>query len=82
MSAGSASLPTRFRDALVSAAGYAECHESVSRKGEIQPCEKPSVALRYDPDCGEPYPVCAYHSRADMVSLTHLRAALERRAVR
>ena len=46
-----------------------ECHEEVSRRGELQPCEKVAVALRKDPTFGIEYPVCAFHTRADMVAL-------------
>lgn len=58
------------------AAKYPECHEEVSRGGEAQPCDKWAVAVRIDPNGGGPYPVCAYHSRADMVPLSRLVAAL------
>jgi hypothetical protein len=50
------------------------CHEEVIRTGETQPCDKPSVAMRYDPEKGTPYPVCVDHCRADMVPLTRLGA--------
>lgn len=53
-----------------------ECHEEVTRKGELEPCEKPAVAMRIDPNEGTPYPVCVKHTRADMVSLQGLRAAI------
>lgn len=46
-----------------------ECHEEVTRRGEVEPCEKVAVALRIDPEEGEPYPVCARHARAEMVPL-------------
>ena len=49
---------------------WPECHEEVSRGGELQPCEKTAVALRIDPTEGGPYPVCAYHARAEMVPLS------------
>jgi hypothetical protein len=45
------------------------CTEDVTRKGESQPCDKPAVAARLDPEEGTPYPVCAYHASADMVPL-------------
>ena len=47
-----------------------ECHEEVSRRGQLQPCDKTAVALRVDPTFGTEYPVCAFHARADMVPLT------------
>jgi hypothetical protein len=52
------------------------CTEGVSRRGEFQPCDKPAVAARYDPEDGDPYPVCARHARGDMVTLPYLIAAL------
>jgi hypothetical protein len=53
------------------------CTDAVVRAGESQPCEKPAVALRYDPsEERHPYPVCAYHARGDMVSLPTLLAAV------
>ena len=58
---------------------WERCHEAVTRGGEEQPCEKPAVALRRDPEEGNRYPVCGYHTRANdplMVTLTDLRAAL------
>lgn len=58
------------------AAQYKVCHEEVTRQGEVQPCEALAVALRYDPEERSPYPVCAYHSRGDMVKLFVLVAAL------
>ena len=48
------------------------CSEGVTRRGEFQPCDKPAVALRIDPTEGQPYAVCAYHCRADMVPLAEL----------
>lgn len=39
------------------------CAEDVTRRGLSQPCDKPAVALRIDPTGGNPYPVCAYHTR-------------------
>jgi hypothetical protein len=55
---------------------YGRCHEDVTRKGISQPCEKTAVAVRIDERDGDPYPVCAYHSRGHMVALTHLVAAI------
>jgi hypothetical protein len=50
-----------------------DCAEEVSRTGRSQPCEKPAVAVRLDPQEGTPYPVCAYHaSRGHMVPLADL----------
>jgi hypothetical protein len=51
-----------------------ECTEGVTRKGEFQPCDKPAVAVRMDPEYGSPYPVCAYHARGAMVPLAVLLA--------
>lgn len=56
------------------------CHENVTRGGEEQPCDKTPVALRLDPEEGSPYPVCAHHARADMVTLEEIvRYFLDRR---
>lgn len=51
---------------------YGRCHEEVSRQGELQPCDKTAVAVRLDPEDDSPYPVCAYHSRGNMVPLADL----------
>jgi hypothetical protein len=56
------------------------CLEGVTRRGEFQPCEKTAVALRIDPTEGLPYPVCAYHARADMVPLADIVAERDRLA--
>ena len=40
-----------------------DCHEEVARGDELEPCDKTAVALRVDPQEGEPYPVCAHHAR-------------------
>lgn len=50
------------------------CTEGVTRRGEFQPCEKPAVAVRIDPEEGNGYPVCVHHTRADMVPLAQLLA--------
>lgn len=49
--------------ALARALHYSECHEDVIRLGEHEPCDLPAVAVRLDPECGEPYPVCTKHAR-------------------
>lgn len=53
------------------------CHEEVTRKGLLEPCEKPAVAMRIDPNEGIPYPVCIKHTRAEMVPLERGRLADE-----
>ena len=55
---------------------YGLCHEDVTRKGESQPCEKTAVAVRIDPEDGDPYPVCSYHARWPMVPLTDVHALI------
>jgi hypothetical protein len=55
---------------------YGLCHEDVTREGESQPCEKPAVAVRIDPEDSGPYPVCAYHARGRMVTLPELLTSL------
>ena len=63
---------------LIRALHHRECHEDVIRLGEHAPCERPAVAVRLDPECGEPYPVCTTHARTPelMVPLADLEAAL------
>jgi len=39
------------------------CHEEVTRRGQVQPCDLPAVALRQDPETSAPYPVCTKHTR-------------------
>lgn len=58
--------------ALTRAASYPTCTEVVTRKGRYQPCGVGTVAVRYDPETGTPYPVCAHHARADMVPLLRI----------
>lgn len=53
------------------------CDEETTRRGEVQPCDKPAVAMRLDPTEGTPYPVCAYHTRGPMLTLAELRARLD-----
>jgi hypothetical protein len=48
------------------------CTEGVTRRGVFQPCEKPAVAVRIDPNEGTPYPVCIGHARVVMVPLAEL----------
>jgi hypothetical protein len=48
-----------------------ECHEEVTRRGELEPCDKAAVAMRLDVE-GLAYPVCIYHTRAPMVPLSGL----------
>ena len=40
-----------------------ECHEEITRNGELQPCERPAVGYRVDPAHDVPYPVCRPHLR-------------------
>lgn len=61
--------------AIARAHVYHECHESVTRKGELEPCDKPAVAVRLD-GMGGAYPVCKHHARGDMATLTDIREAL------
>lgn len=68
---------SRFTDAeLRRVTAYGKCHEEVSRKGHAQPCDTPAVAVRLDPEDYRPYPVCAYHTRAPMVTLAEIVAAI------
>ena len=43
--------------------GTLECPEGVTRMGEYQPCDKPAVGWRIDPEHGGTYPVCKRHHR-------------------
>ena len=52
------------------------CHEEVARKGRLEPCDKPAVALRWDYE-DRPYPVCSFHSRGDMVTIVEMEEALK-----
>lgn len=53
------------------------CTEGVTRKGEFQPCNKPAVAIRFEPtDHDDAYPVCANHARGEMVTLPQLLVML------
>lgn len=67
------------------------CHESVSRKGQVQPCDRPAIGMRVDPDTSATpsvYPVCVGHARHSMVPIADtldvwaerdaLRAAVQR----
>jgi hypothetical protein len=52
-----------------------ECHEEVTRRGMLEPCEKVAVAVRIDPNEGSRYPVCARHVRGPMVPLAEIQRA-------
>lgn len=56
----------------MSSIDLSECHEEVVRKGIAQPCDRTAVALARDPMTGDTYPVCAFHTRGDIVPLTEL----------
>jgi hypothetical protein len=51
-----------------------ECHEEVSRKGWLVPCDKPAVAIRIHEGSG--YPVCKYHTRGNMLTLREMMVML------
>lgn len=42
-----------------------ECEESVTRRGQVEPCERPAVAERYEDTFGSWYPVCTRHTRGE-----------------
>lgn len=48
------------------------CHEDVTRDGQSEPCDRPAVAARFDPNEGGAYPVCVKHTRHHMVPLAQL----------
>lgn len=70
--------PDLFRNALAAVRVDAPerygalCCEGVTRQGEFQPCDKTAVAVRFDANDGQPYPVCAFHSRGRMMPLAEL----------
>lgn len=65
-------------DKILRAMASVACHEDVIRKGISQPCDKLAVAVRIDPESGDPYPVCAYHTRGNMMlPVNVLRAATQ-----
>jgi hypothetical protein len=57
-----------------------ECHEEVTRRGMLEPCDRVAVAVRIDPDEGGPYPVCARLHRGvgERVGPTVVRAEVRR----
>jgi hypothetical protein len=64
----------RLPEDLARIAAYSDrCAEETSRKGTLEPCDKPATAVRLDAaHDGAPYPVCSYHDRAPMVPLAQL----------
>ena len=46
-----------------------ECHEEVTRRGELQPCDRPAVALRNWVEGDTYYPVCPTHARGFCIPL-------------
>ena len=46
-----------------------ECHEGITRKGELQPCGRPAVALRNWVEGDTYYPVCPTHARGFCIPL-------------
>ncbi len=73
-------LRERIRDTITESLRaimrHGQCHEGVTREGHYQPCDKPAVAVRLDPEDETPYPVCAFHARGQMVPLTQLAQAV------
>lgn len=58
-----------------------DCTEAVTRtsRGDTreEPCDKVAVAVRFDPEFGGAYPVCARHARGEMASLADLLGLAE-----
>lgn len=53
-----------------------KCCAEVSRKGELQPCDKTAVAVTVDAETGQWWPVCPHHTRGrQMISLADLLLA-------
>lgn len=62
---------------------HEDCTEGVVRAdGEEEPCGQPAVAVRMDPNEGEPCPVCARHTRGVMVPLVRVVNASKVEALR
>lgn len=53
-----------------------DCHEEVARRGIVQPCNRPAVAVRIDSNEESPYPVCRTHVRGPMVPLPAIADAI------
>jgi len=49
-----------------------KCCTEVSRRGEVQPCDKEAVAVAVDWGCGSCWPVCKHHTRGSVLSLADL----------
>ena len=67
------SVPTTERDVTAAETFLRSdtCHEEVfSRDGDGAPCNKSAVAIRIDPNWDSPYPVCARHARAPLVTIS------------
>jgi len=66
-------------NALIRALSVDECHGIVTRDGEQEPCEKPTVCIIDDPE-GGPWAACVWHAHrygsGRMVSLADIRAEL------
>lgn len=52
------------------------CAEEVVHAGTFEPCGRPAVAERFDPETGDPYPVCTRHVRRRMVPLARVKAGV------
>lgn len=63
--------------AIVQAFQQDVCFEEVSRRDHLEPCDLTAVAVRLDPDNGEPYPVCSRHTRKPLVSMHAINVALD-----
>lgn len=67
-------LNKRIRSVFESAI---DCYAETTRKGMLEPCGKPAIALKWD-DASYPYPVCKHHSRGDMVTVVEIEQAVRR----
>lgn len=50
-----------------------KCSSEVSRKGELQPCDKTAYAVAADDEIGAVWPVCLHHARGqNLITLAEL----------
>lgn len=49
---------------------HLHCGWEVTRQGQVEPCGKPAVAIRYDEDNGGLGEVCKHHTKGSLVPLS------------
>lgn len=65
---------SEVRDVLTSS--HIHCTWEVSRRGELNPCGKTAVAIRYDENNGGVTEVCKHHASRMLVPLTFIAAVV------